>query len=204
MIIYKYIKMYPANLAGHVDTLRTLMRTFRRAKANVTYSQGYNPHMDLYFSPALGLGCESTCEYVGTKGKSCDLDKLNSVSAPGIRFVECIETEDVNLAAAVTSADYIVKGKGVADLHTRLQAQPFNIVQLGKDGDKIKDVSERIFSVTVVDEDTLKLNLACGNDNVRPDKLFSTLNFEPDSIVKTEMFVGNETVDCYLNSHKLN
>lgn len=204
MIIYKYNKISPANLSGHVDTLRTLMRTFRRAKAEVTYSQGYNPHMDLYFSPALGLGCESTCEYVGTKGKPCDLDKLNSVSAPGITFVDCLETEDVNLAAAVTSAQYIVKGKGIADLQQQLLARPFNIVQSGKDGDKVKDVSARIFSVEVVDSDTLKLNLACGNDNVRPDKLFFALNFEPDSIVKTEMFVGNETVDCYLKSHKLN
>lgn len=203
MIIYKYTKNYPANLAGHVDTLRTLMRTFRRANAEVTYSQGYNPHMDLYFSPALGLGCESTCEYVGTKGKACPLDELNAVSAPGIKFIDCVEVEDVNLSAVVTAADYIVKVESAHNLKEQLLSRPFNIVQSGKDGDKIKDVSSRIYSVEEVDETTLKLNLACGNDNVRPDRLFSALNVEPDSIVKTDMFIGTQSVDAYLQERKL-
>ncbi len=203
MTIYKYNKMYPQSLSGHVDTLRTLMRIFRRAKADVTYSKGYNPHMEIFCSPALGLGTESLCEYVAVKGAPCDIDILNSVSAPGIKFVASFTTDDVNIAALVTSAVYAVHCAGIAEKQQMFWAKPFNIVQSSKEGDKIKDVSSKIFGVEVVDKNDILIKVACGNDNLRPDKLLQTLNSDDYGIVKQQMFIGELTVDEYLSQRTM-
>ena len=53
MVILKFEKTSTAALAAHVDTLRAVTYIFRRAGLEVEYSQGYNPHMELGFSPAI-------------------------------------------------------------------------------------------------------------------------------------------------------
>ena len=105
MVIFKFQKTSTAALAAHVDTLRAVTYLFRRAGFDVQYSQGYNPHMELGFSPPLPLGTESLCEYVSAKMpfSPCLTERLSPLCPPGLKFVKCAEGS-VNLAAEIDGA----------------------------------------------------------------------------------------------------
>jgi radical SAM-linked protein len=51
-------------MLGHLDLIRELPRSFRRANLRVAYSQGFHPKPDLSFAPALSLGVPSLDEFV--------------------------------------------------------------------------------------------------------------------------------------------
>lgn len=48
---------------SHLDNVRVIERTIRRACLPVEYSQGFHPHMKLSFGPPLQLGYSSEAEY---------------------------------------------------------------------------------------------------------------------------------------------
>ena len=58
MLVVKYTKLYPLSAISHIDLLKVFQRIIRRAKVKVAYSQGFNPHMKIYFSPPVPLGDE--------------------------------------------------------------------------------------------------------------------------------------------------
>ena len=47
---------------SHLDLQRTIHRIFVRAGIPVWYTQGFNPHIKVIFSPPLSIGMESECE----------------------------------------------------------------------------------------------------------------------------------------------
>lgn len=47
---------------SHLDLMRVMQRTFKRAKLPVWFTKGYNPHVYLMFSLPLSLGVSSDCE----------------------------------------------------------------------------------------------------------------------------------------------
>lgn len=47
---------------SHLDLIRALERTFRRAELPLAYTQGYNPHPRINLISALPLGYTSECE----------------------------------------------------------------------------------------------------------------------------------------------
>ena len=47
---------------SHLDVMRLMQRTFKRAKLPVWFSKGYNPHVYLMFPLPLSLGVSSECE----------------------------------------------------------------------------------------------------------------------------------------------
>ena len=66
-----------------------------------------------------------------------------------------------------------------------------------------KVVRDKIFDLQVIDDDTFVVTLACGNVNLRCDRLVNHLlvvnNLTADyQIVKTQMLVGNIYMDSYL------
>ena len=80
MIAIKYAKRYPLSMISQSDMLNVIKRILTRAGVKVEYSAGFNPHMLLYFSPALSLGIESECEYVcAAAGYAPDLKERGSV-----------------------------------------------------------------------------------------------------------------------------
>ena len=90
MIAVKYAKRYPLSMISQSDMLNVIKRILTRAGVKVEYSAGFNPHMLLYFSPALSLGIESECEYVcAAAGYAPDLiEKLNGAAPSGF---ECLK-----------------------------------------------------------------------------------------------------------------
>ncbi|MDR3292765.1 MAG: TIGR03936 family radical SAM-associated protein, partial [Clostridiales bacterium] len=76
MITIKYKKIGNAVYVSHIDTLRTVIRSIRRAGLSISYSQGFNPHPELYLSPPLPLFVESEAEYFSVDAKESAEDFL--------------------------------------------------------------------------------------------------------------------------------
>ncbi len=53
-----------ARYLSHLDTVRALLRTFRRANVPAALSGGYNPQPKVAYATALAVGIESEAEYV--------------------------------------------------------------------------------------------------------------------------------------------
>ncbi len=52
---------------AHLDTMRLLIRAFRRARIELEYSKGYHPKPLLVFGPALGLGVGALAELLDVR-----------------------------------------------------------------------------------------------------------------------------------------
>ena len=204
MLVIKYSKTYPASYAGHTDTLRTIGRIFRRAGANVEYSKGFNPHMELYLSPALPVGVDSNAEYSAVKMEAEDnlLDRLNRFSPKGLTFTE-IWQKQASVFALVTSATYQVTCKGLSAYASQILADNYAITYEEKGAEVTKVVRDKIYDLTVVDADTFFVTLACGNFNLRCDRLVNHLlkaNGLDESyhILKIETQTNGVNFDDYL------
>ncbi len=62
-IICKYSKTGYLKYISHLDVLRFIQRSVKRAGINAKYSEGFNPHMKTSFGYPLSLGIESIGEY---------------------------------------------------------------------------------------------------------------------------------------------
>lgn len=206
MIVLKFEKTSTSALAAHVDTLRAVTYVLRRANLAVEYSQGYNPHMELAFSPPIALGVESLCEYVSVKAEySPDLlDMLNKVCPQGLKFT-AVYNCNVNLAAKINSATYRVECNGIGQCCEQITASDFCIEYIEKGVKVTKNVANRIYSAQQVNDNCIFVTLAVGNDNLRPDRLVCHLinvnNLVGDySITKTCSYVDGKPADQWLNN----
>ena len=65
---------------SHLDLVRTMQRAFKRSKAPVWYTQGYNPRIYLNFPLALSLGVSSKTEFMDfAVTEAVDFDKLRDM-----------------------------------------------------------------------------------------------------------------------------
>ncbi len=191
-----------------MDTLRAVTYIFRRAKVDVEYSQGFNPHMELGFSSPIPLGTESIAEYVSAKAKmqSDLLERLNANCPDGMSFTTVYQKK-VNLASTFNCAEYVIYVQGIGDVIQQILAPDYTITYTEKGLQVQKNVSSRIKSCTKVDCDSAKVVLACGNENLRPDRLCLHLMRENNltgdyKILKTKMFVDDLDADEYLSQQE--
>ena len=209
MLVLKFEKISTSALVSHVDNLRAVTYALRRARVDVEYSQGYNPHMELGFSSPLALGVESIAEYVSLKAAYSPsiLERLNAVCPEGLSFTAIFDVPDVNLAAVINRAEYTVYADGIGNVIEEILQPNYTVSYEDKGSVVTKDVSSRIFNAVAVDEDTARITLATGNDNLRPDRLVRFLmqkhSLSGDySVVKTKAFVDDVDADVYLENVK--
>ena len=175
MLTLKYCKAGSACFISHIDLLRHVSRILRRAGISVNYSQGFNPHALVYFSPPLGVGVSSVAEYltIDTDMNEDEVfERYNSAVPDTLRASGVfVCPKNPNLQGKVVSADYILD----------VSYKPIDLsggfeISYEKKGQTVtEDVSDKIYSV--FDEDgRLGLRLALGNTNLRPDRLIPRLN----------------------------
>lgn len=208
MVIFKFTKTDTAALVAHVDTLRAVTYIFRRATLPVEYSRGFNPHMELGFSPPLALGVESLCEYVSAKMPFEDglCERVNVVSPAGISFLRAFDAE-INLAAKINSAAFEVEALSIGNFAEEALVPNFSISYAEKGEIVTKNVASRIFSAQRIGKDAAKFILAVGNDNLRPDRLVRYLMNKHRlvgdyRIVKVESFVNGIATDDFLKQNQ--
>ena len=90
----KYTKLGDMCFIAHLDLLRIFIRSLRRASIQINYSQGFNPHAKISFSPALGLGIESLAEIIDidtSEEASAEeiKERFNAALPEGIEIISC-------------------------------------------------------------------------------------------------------------------
>ncbi|MBQ7373465.1 MAG: DUF2344 domain-containing protein [Clostridia bacterium] len=195
MIVLKYTKTGGAQFLAHLDILRHIGRTMRRAGIKVAFSQGFNPHMLVYLSAPMGLGIESLAEYCQIETQESPevvLQKFNEFAPNGLRCVGAWKTEKkVGIASDIVKAEYLIKGVNPFDENEFLKKDEFIVTK--KDG-SVKNVRDLIYSVEWVGE-KLKCVIGFGN-GLRIEKFTENLIAEYGGgeieVVKTRGLTADE------------
>ena len=114
LIRVKYKKEDEMIFISHLDLQRLLQRAFRRAKINLSYSEGFNPHPKMSYGNALALGVESQGEYVEIEIEDdieVDefLERINNQLPEGIKFIKGqeIDPKTPSLSSVIVYGEYI-------------------------------------------------------------------------------------------------
>ncbi|MCL2062208.1 MAG: TIGR03936 family radical SAM-associated protein [Firmicutes bacterium] len=203
MIVCKFTKLHAARYMPHLDVMRTLTMALRRTGLSIAYSDGFNPHPLIYFAPPTPVGTASECEYFAAatpEPPEAFLKKLNTSLPHGIQILQsAFAAANPNLAAACGAAQYeIAFEKPVAlPLKEMLSAKEFEISYLQNGVPITKQVRELILDAFGSGK-TYRLTLACGNKNLRADRLIAFLlrnNPAPPyfTVTKKRLFTANLT-----------
>lgn len=98
MAVYfiQHTKADSIKFVGHLDLQTTIHRNINRARLDVAFSKGFNPHMLMSSAQPLSVGVSSDAEYImleltTEKSEQEILDDLNRTAPPGIRYIQVYE-----------------------------------------------------------------------------------------------------------------
>jgi len=219
MICAKFTKCGNAKYISHIDMLKTIVYTLRRAGIRIKYSQGYNPYPLLKFNAPLPLGLASIAEYFTLElAESIDakdfLLAFNKVSVEGIKLLfakKC--NKNPNFAGRIVASDYIVEASTPLPCKIEHLAQTDCIIEYIQKGVRVQEeISAKILSLKV-DGTRLLARLATGSENLRLDRLLTKVNLDFDvclgleSASRISQYVQGEkgllNVDEYLKELEL-
>lgn len=93
-----FTKEGPSIWSSHLDLMRALMRSFRRAGIDLKHSQGFTPHPELSILMPLSVGVESQCELAEfSLAEGCTVPveeiaaRMRPVLPAGLRALESYE-----------------------------------------------------------------------------------------------------------------
>lgn len=114
----KFAKYGAMKFIGHLDMMRFFQKAIRRAGIDVKYSEGFSPHQIMSFAAPLGVGIESSGEYMDIEVLSMtsteDIKQaLNHVMVEGVEVlsVSVLPDNAKNAMASVAAAAYRIKMK---------------------------------------------------------------------------------------------
>ena len=177
MICFKYTKTDGAEYLSHLDLLRHLDRTMKRAGIRVKTSEGFHPHPKIFMNNPLGLGIKSVAEYcaVETDFDGNFKEAFNANSPNGVKCVDFkVTDENPNYAFTIDSCTYSAEGIAPFDIDGFLNRK--ELVICDKRG-RTADVRPRIYSVERRNG-KLIFTLGCGQNNLRPDLFCEILESE--------------------------
>ena len=191
-------KMGMSRYVSHLDLMRAMTRTVRRAKLPLWYTEGYNPHPYMTFALPLSLGMESLCESMdvrieGDITNEGIFELLKGAMPPGIEITDVTDPVHDPKVIALGEFDILfdteADGEALSEAIKEMLSQDSLIVQkLGKKGRhkvlKDIDLMEHIkeYSVGVMGERVkLSVTLPAG----------STTNINP-SLLADEIVKNNE------------
>lgn len=76
---FRFTKTGSIKFIGHLDCMRFFQKALRRAKMDVAYSQGFNPHQIMSFASPLSVGLTSDGEYIDIEFVSLPSEDPNEV-----------------------------------------------------------------------------------------------------------------------------
>lgn len=109
----KFAKYGSMKFIGHLDVMRFFQKAIRRADIDIKYSAGFSPHQIMSFAAPLGVGIESTGEYLDIEVNSISSplemkEALNKVMVEGMEIlaVTVLPDDSKNAMASVAAAEY--------------------------------------------------------------------------------------------------
>lgn len=134
-----------AKYISHLDLMRCFSRAVKRARLNIWYTEGYNPHAFMTFSLPLSLGTESFCESVDIRmldETPLDeiKDRLNETLPPDIRITKV--AEPVHKADEIAFAEFEIRlntdnpEKVKASVEEKISADEIIVEKKAKQGRK--------------------------------------------------------------------
>lgn len=177
MISFKYTKTDGAEYLSHLDLLRHIDRTLRRAGIKVKTSEGFHPHPKIFMNNPLGLGVKSVAEFCAVdcacEGNFKEL--FNANSPAGVKCLDYKVTDgNPNFANTIESCTYTAQGIPPFDTQEYLSRK--SIIITDKRGRTV-DIAPRILSIEQRGG-TLTFTLGCGQNNLRPDLFCEILQSE--------------------------
>lgn len=185
IVLSKYTVVYSKENEGiyisHLDFLRTIGRSLRRAGLPVKYSEGFNPHACISFASPLGVGVSSVCERFSVQLTEEvppeEIEEKLSLALPScIKVIRVSEGEED--FSKISYADYEIVFEGditQAQLRKFLEMQEILMPKKTKKGIKEVNIREDIFDITGNNK-VYKATLKTGNEgNLKPMLLTDAL-----------------------------
>lgn len=178
---------------GHLDMQRYFQKAFRRANVDIKYSQGYHPHPYLSFASPLGVGLESSGEYLDIEVNSCgDLEEmraaLNEQMAEGITVysIHALSDSAKNSMSIIAAADYEVRFRedmAHCDADALKQAvenfaalEEIRVVKKTKKSEREIDIRPLIYAIEATEEGSIRMQVGAGSvSNLKPELVVQTL-----------------------------
>ena len=185
-----YEKKEPARFVGHLDILRTFIRSFMRAGIKVKYSEGFNPHASITFLLPIGVGVTSECEVFDV---TIDEEVLNLIdfsknladSLPagfGIRECRVVHNKLPEVCKAYYEIELKSKTPIIRDeIVDAISMTEINVEKRSKKQIKTVNIMEHIFDFKIesLEGNMLKAGvlLSAGNTfNIKPELVFDGLS----------------------------
>lgn len=182
-----FVKQGPSKYMSHLDLMRCMIRTLRRADVPIWYTEGFNPHPFMTFALPLSLGMTGLCESMDVRlTDSLGFDeikrRLNRVLCEGIEVTEVNYVGEK--ATAIHSAVYRVSlaAEGIDGAAFRQRLTDFfsqNEITVQKKNKKKQfvpiDIKPHVLDYAIAPEGEgaiLTLRLPAGNElNINPSLL---------------------------------
>lgn len=178
----KYQKGEEARYISHLDFIRTIGRTFKRANLPLKYTQGFNPHIVMSVALPISVGVLSDSEYMDVElTESINtaelIEKINENIPLGLKILDARKVNDDDRPLSkIDSAKYIVyvNGEGKIDVDKLLNMQVVEVEKKTKKGISDVDIRKDIRNIEYLgkeDEyDVFKMHLSAGsNSNLKPE-----------------------------------
>ena len=196
----KFSKTGNIKFIGHLDVMRYFQKLIRRAKLDVTYSQGFHPHQIMSFTSPLSVGIESVGEYFDIETNSKidpehAVKTMNEHTVEGIEVLNYIELPDdakksmALLAGADYSVDLDFDDETIKDF---LNQDKIEVLKKTKKSEKIVDIKDMIYELENRDG-ILFMKLAHGSQS----------NLKPGLVVEALCKFSDREVPEYINMCRL-
>ncbi|WP_037280093.1 TIGR03936 family radical SAM-associated protein [Ruminococcus flavefaciens] len=202
-----------AKYISHLDLNRCMLRTFRRSRLPIWYTEGFNPHPYYSFALALSLGFESSCEILDFNLNE-DIpfdeikDKLNSVMPEGMRIIKVAEQKQKITAIAKAEYSFSLVSDAVdslyADVNKLIASPEILIEKKTKKGIKTVDIKPDMEILTCNKTERsvdISMYLPAGTQtNYNPTLFIEALKkttdiaFETENIRRTAILCADNTV----------
>ena len=165
----KFAKTGKLRFISHLDLCRTVTSAFLRAGIPIWYTQGFNPRPKLVFALTVSVGAESVAEFLDIRitREMSEIDLKRRLQNALTSDLEILEVyRPTTKIQDVAFSDYEIFTERELDPAAVAAAVngPMMVMVHGKNGDKEKDISSQIVSVSV-EGDKLSVRLTAGQGN---------------------------------------
>lgn len=177
-----FVKQGRLVLLSHLELIRAIERTIRRAGLPYAITQGFSPHMKIAFGSALPVGVGSTCELFDvmlTRYVPCDeaLLLLQAASVPDLMIQKCAYVEPSAPAASIAFPYCTYQAEFDQEIDRIVVPDRISVVRKKKE--KVLNVGDYLVGPFELEGCRALFTLeAKENGSLRPDLLLSECQFD--------------------------